>query len=87
MFEPDGSISGIHAHGVDLSERHRSEAALAELAEQRRLALDAAQMGWWHLDVASGKVRCDARFRENLWRGGRRVSLRHRHLFDPPRGP
>ena len=62
MFEPDGSITGIHAHGVDLSERHRSEAALAELAEQRRLALDAAQMGWWHLDVVSGKVRCDERF-------------------------
>ena len=62
MFEPDGSISGIHAHGVDLGDRHRSEAALAELAEQRRLALDAAQMGWWHLDLAGGKGRCDERF-------------------------
>ena len=64
IYEPDGSISGILAHGVDLSERHRSEAALAELAEQRRLALDAAQMGWWHLDMASGKVRCDERFEQ-----------------------
>ena len=62
IFEPDGSVSGIHAHGVDLTERHRAEAALAELAEQRRLALDSAQMGWWHLDLVKGQVLMDERF-------------------------
>lgn len=34
------------------------------LSEQRRLALDAARMGWWHYDLLRGKVRWDERFRE-----------------------
>ncbi len=61
-YEPDGSISGILAHGVDLSERHLAEVALEQLAEQRRLALDSAQMGWWHLDLIKSQVHMDERF-------------------------
>ena len=33
------------------------------LSEQRRLALDSAQLGWWNYDVVSGEVSCDERFR------------------------
>lgn len=62
-FGPDGAVSGILTHGVDLTERKASEMALANLAEQRRLALDSAQMGWWHLDLATGNVRQDERFK------------------------
>ena len=61
-YEPDGSISGILAHGVDLSERHQVEVALEQLAEQRRLALDSAQMGWWQLDLVKSQVHMDERF-------------------------
>ncbi|CAN5614932.1 hypothetical protein BH09VER1_BH09VER1_22070 [soil metagenome] len=39
------------------------EEALEQLAEQRRLALDTAQMGWWSLDLVSGSVHWDERIR------------------------
>lgn len=39
---------------------------LTTLAEQRRLALDAARMGWWSYDFATQKMSWDARFREIL---------------------
>ncbi len=58
----DGTITGVFAHGVDLTARKNTEKAFVALAEQRRLALDAARMGWWHLDIPSGKVSCDERF-------------------------
>ena len=62
--DADGTISGVLTHGVDVTERATSEAALAQLAEQRRLALDSAQMGWWQLDLSSGQVYWDERFKE-----------------------
>ncbi len=39
------------------------EEALEQLAEQRRLALDTAEMGWWSLEVESGEVHWDERIR------------------------
>ena len=44
-------------------ERKTTEAALAETAEQRRLALDAAQLGWWRFDLATGNIYWDERFK------------------------
>jgi len=46
---------------TDLSERRASERAAAEAAELRRLALDAARLGTWELDLTSGSRRLDAR--------------------------
>ena len=34
-----------------------------QLAEQRRLALDSANLGWWHMDPATRNVMWDARFK------------------------
>ena len=55
----------------DITERRKSEnalraakAALHEVAEQRRLALDSAQMGWWHIDLATHQVHMDERFKK-----------------------
>ncbi len=51
------------------SEQAHADAAqkrLTTLAEQRRLALDAARMGWWSYDFASKQMSWDARFREIL---------------------
>ena len=59
-----GTITGVLTHGVDVTERATSEAALTQLAEQRRLALDSAQMGWWQFDLSSGQVFWDERFKE-----------------------
>ena len=55
----------------DITARRRAEdelqaakAALHELAEQRRLALDSAQMGWWHLDLlGDNRVHWDEGFK------------------------
>ncbi len=58
----DGTISGVFVHGVDLTARKNTEKALAEVAEQRRLALDAARMGWWRLDLIKKQVYMDERF-------------------------
>ena len=44
-------------------ERKGTEAVLVQIAEQRRLALDSAQMGWWHLDLRTNQVQCDERFK------------------------
>ena len=60
---PAGVIDGIFVHGVDWTERKTAQRTMTELSEQRRLALDSAQMGWWQLDLGSKVVSCDERFR------------------------
>ncbi|HEY1065287.1 MAG TPA: ATP-binding protein, partial [Pirellulales bacterium] len=44
-------------------ERVRAEAALRQSEERRRLALDAAEMGAWHIDPATSTLHSDDRFR------------------------
>ena len=44
-------------------ERVRAEAALRASEGQRRLALDAAELGTWHVDVATRHITTDERFR------------------------
>ena len=44
-------------------ERKTAEAALAQTAEQRRLALDSAQLGWWHYDLVNDRIYWDERFK------------------------
>ena len=53
LKDVDGIITGILAHGIDQTERKQSEMALAEREEQLRLALDAADVGLWDVDVGS----------------------------------
>ncbi len=44
-------------------ERVRAEAALHQSEERRRLALDAAELGAWHIDPATNTLTTDERFR------------------------
>ena len=53
---------------------HQTHARDLSLSEQRRLALDSAQMGWWQLDLASKQVFCDERFRTIFGTDGAVVS-------------
>lgn len=64
--DAEGTTTGVFVHGVDQTERRLAEQRLATLAEQRRVALDAADMGWWHLDVLSGNASWDPRVKEIL---------------------
>ena len=58
-----GTPVSLMAIVEDITERKRADASLAHLAEQRRLALDAAQMGWWHYDASTDDVLLDERVR------------------------
>jgi PAS domain S-box-containing protein len=52
----DGRVRGAIAAFVDITARHRAERALAEGERRLRIALEAAHMGTFDLDVASGRV-------------------------------
>ena len=49
---------------TDITERKRVESELESIAAQRKLALDAASMGWWHYDPIKRYSRWDERYKE-----------------------
>ncbi|WP_166442560.1 PAS domain-containing hybrid sensor histidine kinase/response regulator [Phragmitibacter flavus] len=57
--DAEDQITGVFVHGVDQTHRRTAEQALTVVAEQRRVALDAAGMGWWNLNVITGEVHWD----------------------------
>lgn len=61
-----------------------AQKALTTLAEQRRLALDAARMGWWTYDFATHQMNCDTRFREILGVGPEETSVEKISSFTHP---
>jgi len=58
--DEQGMVTGAVVTVVDVTEQRAAEAALAEREEQLRLAVDAANMGTWSLDVSTGEVVCSA---------------------------
>lgn len=56
-------ISGAVLVFRDISERKQQEADLQRIEDQRRLALDAAELGEWHLDPLTFNLTTDERFR------------------------
>ena len=58
---PDGGVEGIVISVTDISERKRAEAAVIEAAEQRRLALEAADLGSWDFRFATRELFGDER--------------------------
>lgn len=61
---PEGEGRWVSVAVIDLSELRRGEEALHAEEERRRLALEAARLGTWDLDVRSGELTVDGRFRE-----------------------
>lgn len=51
---------------IDITDRKRADAALRDSEERFQLALDAARMGTWDWDLASGKIIW-SRVHEELW--------------------
>jgi len=60
---PDGRViwDGVQS---DITERKGVEAERDRLAQQRRLALDAAKLGWWHYDPVTKLEMWDGRYKE-----------------------
>jgi len=59
-----GAPIGVLNISRDATQRKRAEEMLAQVAEQRRLALDAAQLGSWDYHVAKDQVLWDERCRD-----------------------
>lgn len=63
VFQPiadmSGGASGIFVQGVDVSEHVLAESALRISEERRRLAAEAARIGVWDVDLASGDLFLD----------------------------
>ncbi|MBV8518368.1 MAG: PAS domain S-box protein [Acidobacteria bacterium] len=64
VFNEQGEVEVIAGTTRDVTERKRAEEEHRKLAEQLRLALDAAKMGWWQYDLKTGRVTWDDRVRE-----------------------
>jgi len=58
-----GKVSGYATVTRDLTERRRAEELLRSSEERRRLALDAAELGTWHVEPATRATKTDARYR------------------------
>jgi len=57
-----GRTIGVLCTAVEITERVAAERDRTRLSEQRQLALDSAQLGWWHYDPATQIARYDRRF-------------------------
>jgi len=57
---PDGRITRWFGTCTNIDAQKRAEGALVQLEEQHRLALEAAHLGTWNIDLATGMASCDA---------------------------
>lgn len=66
IHDATGAIIGVSKLARDITNQKRAEAALKEASEQRRLALEVADLGTWDYHFDTGKVYWDERCR-NMW--------------------
>jgi two-component system cell cycle sensor histidine kinase/response regulator CckA len=57
LLDDQQRVVGTFSSGVDIAERHRGAEALRTAEERMRLALEAADVGVWDMDLAAGVVR------------------------------
>lgn len=60
----EGNIIGSVVAGRDITEQKRADADRLRLDRQRKLALSAARMGWWHYDPETRIASWDDRYKE-----------------------
>jgi PAS domain S-box-containing protein len=64
--DAEGNVAGLIGVILDISERKRAEAALQENNSRLELAMQAADMAWWEMDLPSGHVTFEKRKTEML---------------------
>ena len=57
------ALEGLTAYFRDVTEQKLGDERLRASEERRRLALDAAEIGMWNMEMASNAIQTDARFR------------------------
>ena len=63
LRDASGNVSGYATVTRDLTKGRKAEETLRASEERRRLALDAAELGTWHVDTKTRATTSDARFR------------------------
>ena len=63
LRDASGNVSGYATVTRDLTERNKAEELLRASEERRRLALDAAELGMWHVEPVTRATKTDARYR------------------------
>jgi PAS domain S-box-containing protein len=88
IYDESGSVGGLFNTCHEDTQHVLAERERDRLADQRRLALDAAQMGWWHYDPATKIATFDERYGEIFALTGPQrpidVAMRRVHPEDLP---
>ena len=76
LRRPDGGVDQVLVTGMDVTGRVAEQQKVLDSERQRRLTLEAAELGTWELDLADRTVRWDARCREIFrFNGGAETAL------------
>ncbi len=85
----DGIIEEMLAIATDITDRRMADLELERLAQQKQVALNASNMGWWHYDPETKIATLDDRYREIFKVSGHKndnaVILNMLHPDDLPR--
>ncbi len=63
LRDPDGNISGIFVHGVDMTEAVQTREAIITSERRRQAALDAGGVGAFNIDLRTQELKSDERLR------------------------
>ncbi|MGJ7511117.1 ATP-binding protein [Variovorax sp. GT1P44] len=66
VYDRRGRLRGIVAVAIDVTEDRATQSQLEDASARLAIALEAARMGFWEWNLATGEIRTDERARRNL---------------------